>query len=63
MAHDYGPKPEPLNRVVQAVEMALKDVPGEKLILAITGSKANKQKIRCLLIISQSREPSPVFGG
>lgn len=36
MAHDYGPRPEPLNRVVQAVEMALLVVPREKLVLAIS---------------------------
>lgn len=36
MAHDYGPRPEPLNRVVQAVEMALAAVPREKLVLAIS---------------------------
>ena len=36
MAHDYGPKPEPLNRVVQAVEMALAVVPAEKLVLGIS---------------------------
>ena len=36
MAHDYGPRPEPLNRVVQAVEMALAAVPREKIVLAIS---------------------------
>jgi hypothetical protein len=36
MAHDYGPRPEPINRVVQAVEMALTLVPREKLVLAIS---------------------------
>lgn len=42
MAHDYGEKPEPLNRAVQAVEMALTVVPAERLILAIsTPSETN----------------------
>ncbi len=36
MAHDYGQKPEPLNLVVQAVEMALEVVPRDKLFLAIS---------------------------
>jgi len=36
MAHDYGESPEPLHRVVQAVEMALVHVPREKLILGIS---------------------------
>lgn len=45
MAHDYGPKPEPNNRVVQAVEMALKDVPAEKLILAISAHSETHESI------------------
>ena len=36
MAHDYGESPEPLDRVIQAVEMALVDVPREKLILGLS---------------------------
>lgn len=45
MAHDYGPKPEPLNRVVRAVEMALEDVPAEKLILAISTPSETSESI------------------
>ncbi len=36
MAYDYGPKPEPVNQVMQAVEMALEHVPSEKLLLGIS---------------------------
>ncbi len=36
MAYDYGPKPEPNNQVMQAVEMALEHVPSEKLLLGIS---------------------------
>ena len=36
MAHDYGPKPEPLWQIVQAIEMALTYVPREKLVLALS---------------------------
>ncbi|KUO50246.1 MAG: copper amine oxidase [Desulfitibacter sp. BRH_c19] len=36
MAYDYGPKPEPINRVLQAVEMAIAYVPAEKLVLGIS---------------------------
>lgn len=36
MAYDYGPKPEPVNLVVQAVEMAQTVVPPEKLLLGIS---------------------------
>ncbi|MBT9171978.1 MAG: hypothetical protein DDT21_00354 [Syntrophomonadaceae bacterium] len=45
MAHDYGPKPEPLNRVVQAVEMALAAVPREKLVLAISAPSETGESI------------------
>lgn len=36
MAYDYGAKPEPINLVVQAVEMAKKDLPSDKLVLGIS---------------------------
>jgi hypothetical protein len=45
MAHDYGPKPEPLSRVVQAVEMALTVVPREKLVLAISAPSETAESI------------------
>ena len=36
MAYDYGPRPEPLNMVKQAVETARQSVPAGKLILGIS---------------------------
>ncbi|MGI5881605.1 MAG: stalk domain-containing protein [Dethiobacteria bacterium] len=36
MAYDFGPKPEPINLVLEAVEMAMVDVPAEKIILGIS---------------------------
>lgn len=36
MAYDYGPKPEPINLVRQAVETAKSYVPSEKLMLGIS---------------------------
>lgn len=36
MAYDYGPRPEPLNMVKQAVESARRSVPAGKLILGIS---------------------------
>lgn len=36
MAYDYGPKPEPVSQVTQAVEMAKPAVPPEKLVLGIS---------------------------
>jgi len=50
MAHNYGPKPEPLNRVEQAVEMALVVVPAEKLVLGISApseTAESHRKNRC----------------
>lgn len=45
MAYDYGPKPEPLNRVVQAVEKACESVPSSKLILGISAPSENASSI------------------
>lgn len=36
MAYDYGPRPEPDRMVIQAVEMAIKAVPADKLILGVS---------------------------
>ena len=36
MAYNYGPQPEPLDLVIQAVEMAQKSVPVEKLVLGVS---------------------------
>jgi len=36
MAYDYGPKPEPDQLVIQAVEMAVREVPAYKLILGVS---------------------------
>lgn len=46
MAHDYGPRPEPLDRVVQAVEMALVSVPRERLVLAISAPSETGESMR-----------------
>lgn len=36
MAYDYGPKPEPINLVLQAVEEATALVPANKVLLGIS---------------------------
>jgi hypothetical protein len=36
MAYDYGPRPEPEDLIIQAVEQSLKNVPKEKLFLGIS---------------------------
>lgn len=36
MAYDFGPKPEPIGLVRQAVEMAIANVPSQKLVLGIS---------------------------
>ncbi|HOQ09038.1 MAG TPA: stalk domain-containing protein [Syntrophomonadaceae bacterium] len=36
MAYDYGPKPEPLEKVREAVEMTLAQVPAQKVLLGIS---------------------------
>ncbi len=45
MAYDYGPKPEPVTQVTQAVEMALASVPANKLILGISAHSESAASI------------------
>ncbi|PKM76249.1 MAG: copper amine oxidase [Firmicutes bacterium HGW-Firmicutes-15] len=45
MAYDYGSKPEPVNLVKQAVEMACKSVPANKLILGISAPSETAESI------------------
>ena len=45
MAYDYGPKPEPLNLVAQAAEMAGEVVPPHKLILGICAPYETEKSI------------------
>lgn len=46
MAYDYGSKPEPLNQVKQAVEMAKASVPAHKLILGISAPSETAESIK-----------------
>lgn len=46
MAYDYGPKPEPINLVSQAVELATAKVPAQKLILGITAVGETPESIQ-----------------
>lgn len=45
MAYDYGPRPEPISQVKQAVEMACKSVPADKLILGISAPSETADSI------------------
>jgi hypothetical protein len=45
MAYDYGPKPEPVNMVIEAVETAVNTVPPEKLILGISAPSETADSI------------------
>ena len=45
MAYDYGSKPEPVHLVLQAVEMALQEVPQQKLMLGISAPYETPQSI------------------
>lgn len=45
MAYDYGSKPEPVNQVKQAVEMACSSVPANKLILGISAPNETAQSV------------------
>ncbi|NLB89158.1 MAG: copper amine oxidase [Syntrophomonadaceae bacterium] len=45
MAYDYGPKPEPNNRVNEAITIALQNVPHNKLILGISAPSENPESL------------------
>ncbi|MBC7325431.1 MAG: copper amine oxidase, partial [Moorella sp. (in: Bacteria)] len=45
MAYDYGSRPEPVNLVIQAVEMAGAAVPPDKLILGISVPNETQESI------------------
>jgi len=45
MAYDYGPKPEPVSQVIQAVEMACNSVSANKLILGISAPSETAESI------------------
>lgn len=45
MAYDYGPKPEPVNLVLQAVEEAAASVPSGKLLLGISAPGETPQSV------------------
>ncbi|MDO9534987.1 MAG: stalk domain-containing protein [Bacillota bacterium] len=53
MAYDYGPKPEPLNFVVQAVEMAKEVVPPQKLVLGICAPYENPESMAAKIGIAK----------
>lgn len=54
MAYDYGPKPEPVNQVTQAVETALASVPADKLILGISAPSETAASISTKLGIAKN---------
>jgi len=45
MAYDYGTRPEPVGKVIEAVEMALAAVPAEKLLLGISAPSETPESI------------------
>ena len=45
MAYDYGSKPEPVNQVEQAVQMACSSVPAHKLLLGISAPSETEESI------------------
>jgi len=45
MAYDYGPRPEPDQMVIQAVELAVREAPKDKLILGISLPSENAESL------------------
>lgn len=56
MAYDYGPKPEPVSLVVQAIEMAKEIVPPQKLLLGISAYYETAESIGPKLGIAKRYE-------
>lgn len=53
MAYDYGPKPEPIDMVEQAVKLAIADVPANKLLLGISVANESASSITGKLNIAE----------
>ncbi len=53
MAYDYGPKPEPIVQVTQAVETAIAAVPADKLILGISAPSETAASINAKVGIAK----------
>lgn len=53
MAYDFGQKPEPQNLVIQAVEMAMENVPKEKLFLGISAPSENAESLKTKIGIAK----------
>jgi spore germination protein YaaH len=56
MAYDYGPKPEPVTLVSQAVEMAAEKVPAQKLLLGITAVGETTDSMKTKIGIAKQYE-------
>ncbi len=53
MAYDYGPRPEPVDKVVEAVEMAVDAVAPQKLVLGISTVYENPDSFRTKIGIAR----------
>lgn len=53
MAYDYGIKPEPINLVTQAVEMAAARVPAQKLLLGISAVGETPESLKAKIGIAK----------
>jgi spore germination protein YaaH len=53
MAYDYGPKPEPVDKVQRAVEMAAAVVPRQKLLLGISMPSETPESILTKIAIAK----------
>lgn len=53
MAYDYGPKPEPIDRISAAIETALTQVPPEKLVLGISAPNENPDSLKMKIALAK----------
>ena len=55
MAYDYGQNPEPLSLVGQAIEMALNQVPSDKLVLGISLPNETPESIKDKITLAKNK--------
>lgn len=53
MAYDYGTRPEPIDKVLQAVETAVQEVPSEKLVLGVSIPNETPESVQAKIGIAK----------
>lgn len=60
MAYDYGPKPEPTQRVEEAIQMALQEVPPDKVLLGISAFSETPDSLKTKIDLAKRYDLSGI---